>query len=255
MKLSHEFDIPAPPEEAWPVLTDIERIGPCLPGAKITSVDGDEFTGEVKVKVGPIQVVYGGKARFVQKDESTRHAVIDARGKETRGSGTATATVTADLAAAGTGTKVTVVTDLAITGRPAQFGRGVMQEVGNKLLGQFADRLAGLLRGDSDAPEPVAPTATAAPATAAPAAAAPVEGTADAGAVDGANRDGHPIARPADSAAPRAGTGATRSQQSVDEPINLLEIAGGSIAKRLVPLVAALLAGLGALLWRRRSRS
>jgi carbon monoxide dehydrogenase subunit G len=134
------------------VLLDIERIAPCMPGAALDSVSGDDFTGRVKVKLGPINLTYQGKASFVEKDEAAHRAVIDARGKDQRGNGTAAATVTATLAAQGSNTRVDVLTDLNITGRPAQFGRGVMTDVGNKLLGQFADKLAAQLSAGDRAP-------------------------------------------------------------------------------------------------------
>ncbi len=150
MQLENSFTVPVPVDEAWRVLLDIERIAPCMPGAALDSVDGDDFTGRVKVKLGPINLTYQGKASFVEKDETAHRAVIDARGKDQRGNGTAAATVTATLAAEGSITRVDVLTDLNITGRPAQFGRGVMTDVGNKLLGQFADKLAAQL-GEGDA--------------------------------------------------------------------------------------------------------
>ena len=148
--------MPVPAAQAWPVLLDIDRIAPCMPGATITKVDGDDFEGTVKVKVGPITVTYGGTASFLEKDESQRIAVIEARGKETRGSGTATARVTAQLFDEGATSRVAVTTDLAITGKPAQFGRGMISDVSAKLLGQFADCLAGKL-GESE--KPAAPSA------------------------------------------------------------------------------------------------
>jgi carbon monoxide dehydrogenase subunit G len=150
MQLENSFTVPVPVDEAWRVLLDIERVAPCMPGAALDSVDGDNFTGRVKVKLGPINLTYQGKASFVEKDEAAHRAVIDARGKDQRGNGTAAAIVTAKLAAEGPITRVDVLTDLNITGRPAQFGRGVMTDVGNKLLGQFADKLAAQL-GEGDA--------------------------------------------------------------------------------------------------------
>src|SRR4051812_21556271 len=150
VQLENSFTVPVPVDEAWRVLLDIERIAPCMPGAALDSVDGDDFTGRVKVKLGPINLTYQGKASFVEKDETAHRAVIDARGKDQRGNGTATAVITARLAQEGSVTRVDVVTDLNITGRPAQFGRGVMTDVGNKLLGQFADKLAAQL-GEGDA--------------------------------------------------------------------------------------------------------
>ena len=150
MQLENSFTVPVPVDEAWRVLLDIERIAPCMPGAALDSVDGDDFTGRVKVKLGPINLTYQGKASFIEKDEAAHKAVIDARGKDQRGNGTAAAVVTAKLKAEGAITRVDVLTDLNITGRPAQFGRGVMTDVGNKLLGQFADKLAAQL-GEGDA--------------------------------------------------------------------------------------------------------
>jgi carbon monoxide dehydrogenase subunit G len=160
VQLENSFTVPVPIDEAWRVLLDIERIAPCMPGAALDSVTGDDFTGRVKVKLGPINLTYQGKASFVEKDEAAHKAVIDGRGKDQRGNGTAAALITAQLKAEGDTTRVDVLTDLNITGRPAQFGRGVMTDVGNKLLGQFADKLAAQLgAGDAGA------TAAAAPAT------------------------------------------------------------------------------------------
>jgi carbon monoxide dehydrogenase subunit G len=150
VQLENSFTVPVPVDEAWRVLLDIERIAPCMPGAALDSVTGDDFTGRVKVKLGPINLTYQGKASFVEKDEAAHRAVIDARGKDQRGNGTAAATITAKLLGEGSSTRVDVLTDLNITGRPAQFGRGVMTDVGNKLLGQFADKLAAQL-GEGDA--------------------------------------------------------------------------------------------------------
>ncbi|MDQ2750763.1 MAG: SRPBCC family protein [Actinomycetota bacterium] len=145
MRLEHSFTVPVGIDDAWRVLLDIELIAPCMPGAAIDSVDGDDFTGTVKVKLGPIGLTYKGRASFVEKDETAHRAVIDARGRDSRGSGTANAKVTATLTESRGSTKVDVITDLDITGKPAQFGRGVMVDVGNKLIGQFADCLAGKL--------------------------------------------------------------------------------------------------------------
>ncbi len=163
MQLENSFTVPVPIDEAWRVLMDVERIAPCMPGAALDSVTGDDFTGRVKVKLGPINLTYQGKASFIERDETAHKAVIDARGKDQRGNGTAAAIVTATLAAEGSVTRVDVLTDLNITGRPAQFGRGVMTDVGNKLLGQFADRLsAQLASGDAGLDPEVVDTAAAA---------------------------------------------------------------------------------------------
>jgi len=182
VQLEHSFSVPVGIDEAWPILIDIERIGPCMPGAAIDSVDGDEFTGTVKVKLGPINLTYKGKAAFVEKDPETRRAVIDARGRDARGNGTASAKITATLHQEGSGTLVKVITDLDITGKPAQFGRGVMVDVGNKLLGQFADTLAKTLEG---------PEATST-VRADDAAADAGEGSADAPGVETAPSNGAP---------------------------------------------------------------
>ncbi|HEX6198195.1 MAG TPA: SRPBCC family protein [Jiangellaceae bacterium] len=203
MQLQHEFTVPVPVQHAWDVLLDVERVAPCMPGATVESVEGDSFTGKVKVKVGPITVAYAGSASFREKDAEARRVVVEAKGKETRGAGTAAATVTAQLAQADGGTKVAVTTDLAITGRPAQFGRGVMDDVGNKLLGQFADCLADQLSAGE----------------------APAEPTPE-----GA---GEPIgaARSAETAAP---------ERPTSDTINLAQVAGGSVARRFGPAIAVI---------------
>jgi carbon monoxide dehydrogenase subunit G len=142
MELHHEFTVPVPVDEAWRALLDIERVAPCLPGASVEDYDGKTVTGSVKVKVGPITVTYRGTAVFEEQDESAHRMVLIASGRETRGQGTARATVTGTLTGQDGGTAVSVRTDLAVTGRPAQFGRGVMAEVGDRLIGQFARCLA-----------------------------------------------------------------------------------------------------------------
>ncbi|MBW8793639.1 MAG: SRPBCC family protein [Streptomyces sp.] len=155
MELHHEFTVPAPVDEAWPALLDIERVAPCLPGAVVEDYDGRTVTGSVKVKVGPVTVAYRGTAVFEEQDESAHRMVLAASGRETRGQGTARATVTATLAEHDGGTAVSVRTDLTVTGRPAQFGRGVLAEVGDRLVGQFASCLAERLTERPES-EPVA---------------------------------------------------------------------------------------------------
>src|SRR3954453_15830602 len=142
MELDHEFTVPVPVGQAWPVLLDIERIAPCMPGATLDSVDGDEFTGRLKVKLGAMTITYKGSARIASRDENAHTVSIEGTGKEARGSGTASANVQAQLHDEGGSTPVTVHTKLNITGRPAQFGRNIMSEVGGTLLGRFADNLA-----------------------------------------------------------------------------------------------------------------
>jgi len=141
VELTNEFEVAVPIEEAWAVLTDLERIAPCMPGAQLTEVEGDEYRGLVKVKVGPITASYKGVVRFSERDAENHRAVLKADGRETRGQGNASATITATLAPSGTGTKVSVFTDLAITGKVAQFGRGVLADVSGKLLDQFVHNL------------------------------------------------------------------------------------------------------------------
>jgi carbon monoxide dehydrogenase subunit G len=212
-------------DRAWAVLVDIEQVAPCMPGAALDTVDGDEFTGSVKVRLGPIGITYKGKARFVEKDQVAHRAVIDAQGKDARGNGTASATVTATLHPQDDGTRVEVNTDLAITGKPAQFGRGVMVDVGNKLIGQFADCLAGKLA------KPAGPAADG-PAAAAPAAVS-----------------GPPPA------ASQPDTPQTSPEAPAEEvaPIDLMASAGPAVLKRLAP-VALLLAVLVLVIVLRRRR-
>ena len=138
MELNHSFTVPASLEETWSAFQDIESVAGCFPGATVTEVDGEHFKGSCKVKLGPIALVYSGSGTFQEKDESAHRFVVVAKGKDKRGNGTAGATVTATMTQAGAdGTEVQVLTDLAITGKPAQFGRGVIQDVSDKLLQQF----------------------------------------------------------------------------------------------------------------------
>jgi uncharacterized protein len=254
MKLENEFTVPATLDEAWAVLLDVEKVAPCMPGATLTSVDGDDFTGTVKVKVGPIQVTYKGQASFVEKDDTAHRVVIEASGKEARGSGTAAATVTANLRADGSQTMAHVVTDLNITGRPAQFGRGVMADVGAKLIGQFADCLADELGGGGTA----AGTTVAAPTATSAASASASNGGADTVPVEtGATAPLPPTSAATPEASPAPATPLPPPRQPAPprksaEAIDLLDVAGGSIAKRLAPVAIVLLLLL--LIIRRRRR-
>ncbi len=167
MDLKHSFSVPASIDETWAAFQDIESVAECFPGAQVTSVEGDSFEGTCKVKLGPIALVYKGSGHFVEKDEATHRMVIEAKGKDKRGNGTAGATVTATLVDSGESTEVEVVTDLAITGKPAQFGRGVMQDVSDKLLGLFVDCLQDKVGSDKTGPggaEAETPPPVAAPA-------------------------------------------------------------------------------------------
>jgi uncharacterized protein len=207
MKIDNEFTVGVPIDRAWAVLTDLEGIAPCMPGAVLTGVEGDVYSGKVKVKVGPITSEYAGTAQFVEKDEASYRAVIDAKGRDVRGAGNATAAITAQLRAEGASTVVNVDTDLKISGKIAQFGSGMIREVSTKLLGQFADCLEGKLAVDIQAAVPASMPAPA-PTVRAPAEAAPV-----------------PVPVP-----PLAEPGA----------LNLMSIAGASVYKRLVPVLAVL---------------
>jgi carbon monoxide dehydrogenase subunit G len=233
VQLDHEFSVPVPAEQAWAVLLDIERIAPCLPGATVTKVDGRDFEGSVKVKVGPITLTYAGEASFTEIDEAGRRAVISARGKEARGSGTANATITAQLTGNGGSTAVTVRTDLAITGRPAQFGRGVMNDVGAKLLGRFADRLA----------QQLAETSQQAPGSKQAAEPEQAPEPEQAAEPEQAPEPATPAAKPA-----------VDDTGTAEDAIDLLEAAGLPVLKRLAPALAGLaLLGLAtaAVRWRR----
>ncbi len=179
MELTHEFTVPAGIEETWAAFDDIESVAACFPGAQVTSVEGDTFQGTVKVKLGPIALVYNGTGTFVEKDASAHTMKIQAKGKDRRGNGTAGADVVATMTDAGGSTRVTVHTDLAITGKPAQFGRGVIQDVSDKLLRQFTDCLEQKVVGPP-APNRGEPAATpaATPAADTPQAASALAGAA-----------------------------------------------------------------------------
>jgi uncharacterized protein len=234
----NEFTVPVGVDRAFEILTDLERVAPCLPGATLEEVDGDAYTGKVKVKVGPIAVTYRGTAEVTEKDEDAKHAVIHAKGKEARGAGTAAADVTADLVSEGDEvTKVKVTTDLTITGKPAQFGRGVMEDVGTKLIDTFAERLSEMIQADGEEPaaEELPPATTALTADAA----------AGAGA-DAAAAAGAPVT-------PITATGPRRIPPPAQEPeaLDLMEVAGGAIWKRLAP-VGLVLAIVAIVVWWRR---
>jgi carbon monoxide dehydrogenase subunit G len=225
MELNNEFRVGVPIDQAWATLTDIEYIAPCMPGAQLTEADGDNFKGQVKVKVGPITAQYKGAAKFIEKNEAEHRVVIDASGRDTRGAGNAAAEITALMVADGDGTKITINTDLKVTGKVAQFGRGVMADVSEKLIGQFVECLEGKLADPPAADD-------AAVQDAEPQAAA----SSDASAAD---------------AAPAAQSGPRKINMPEPEPVDLLETAGASVGKRLAPL---LLLALIVLLLRRRRR-
>jgi carbon monoxide dehydrogenase subunit G len=222
MELTNEFRVSVPVDQAWAVLTDVERIAPCLPGAELQEVEGDEYRGVVKVKVGPITAQYKGKATFQSRDDTAHVAVLKAEGRDTRGAGNASATITATLTPDGDGTRVSVATDLTITGKVAQFGRGMLAEVSSKLLGQFVEQLESTVLAES------------------PAASAPADADAT-------------FAPPPDTPFAPPPSAARKIESAPAQPVDLLDAAGGSVAKRVAPLVGAL-AVLWLLLRRRRRR-
>ena len=184
MDLEHSFIIPVPPEQAWQALLDVEQVAPCMPGATVDGFDGEVISGKIKIKVGPVQMTYAGKARFTEKDEATKTVVLEASGKETRGSGTASATIRSSLQDENGQTRVQVRTTMTVTGRPAQFGRGVMAEVGGRIIGKFASNLATQLSGEGAAAPAAASAGEAQGTPAAGTGATSTGATAAAGAGD-----------------------------------------------------------------------
>ena len=251
MELDNSFTVPVPPDQAWDALLDVKRIAPCMPGATVEEVDGDVVTGRIKVKVGPVSLTYRGTAKFIERDPEAHVMVMEAAGKETRGAGTASATVRASLApeASGSGTQVTMHTTMNVTGRPAQFGRGVMVEVGGKLVDQFATNLSHLIAGDTQTAESGADGAAAGAVSEGPGAAT---AAAEPGAAAAAERA---VDTTAGAPVDMAGTTALPPQAHEDS-LNLIKLVGPSLLKRVVPLVvgAAGLALLSRLLWRLRHR-
>ena len=234
MKIEDQFRVNVPFEQAWNVLLDVERIAPCMPGAQLQEVEGDEYRGIVKVKVGPITAQYKGAARIVEADQSAGRVVIKAEGRDTRGQGNASATVTATLVSDGDATQVTIDTDLNVTGKVAQFGRGVMADVSSKLLGQFAQNLErDVLSGEA--------TASVPEGAAEPGAEAASDVTTEAASIT-------PITPLTNTAGPR------RIDSPEAEPVDLLDSAGSAVAKRVVPVVIAVVALLTLRSLRRRRK-
>ena len=226
MKIDNEFTVSAPIDRAWAVLTDLEGIAPCMPGAVLTGREGDAYTGKVKIKVGPVTSEYAGTASFAEKDEANHRAVIDAKGRDSRGAGNATAVITAELKAEGDRTLVSVSTDLKITGKIAQFGSGMIQEVSRKLLGQFVDCLETKLAAPA---EPAAAAAAAGPAAepASEAAAGPETATADSATT--------PAAAPTPAPTPAPSPQAQPVPAPEPEALDVLALSRGALAKRAIP--------------------
>ncbi|QNT91177.1 carbon monoxide dehydrogenase subunit G (CoxG) family protein [Streptomyces griseofuscus] len=251
MKIDNEFRVDAPLERAWQALTDLEGLAPCMPGAQLTGVDGDVYRGKVKVKVGPVTSQFQGTARLTEQDEAGHSAVISASGKDIRGQGNASATVHARLRPDGTGTVVSVSTDLNISGKLAQFGSGMIKEISEKLFAQFVANVEEQLLHKPEPAEPTEPEASEARAAApAPSSATTVEqSTAEPTAAESHAPADAPAVRPSapprsESAAPRP---AARPQPTVreNEPLDLMQYAGKSVYKRLVPVaVGAVVVGV-----------
>ena len=237
MELTNEFEVGVPVDQAWTVLTDVERIAPCLPGAQLQEVDGDEYKGIVKVKVGPITAQYKGTATFIEKDDENHVAKLKADGRDTRGNGNANAVITATLVQVGEGTKVTVVTDLQITGKVAQFGRGVLADVSAKILGQFVENLETTVLADTDTDTGGTGTESGTDVGATESDDDTATVVVDAPAGDPAPADSAPDA-PAPPAA-SAPTGPRRIDHPEPEPVDLLDTAGAPVVRRLVPTIAA----------------
>ena len=252
MRLDHEFTVPAPIGEVWQAVIDPERVAPCMPGASLTKVEGDTFAGTVKVKLGPISLLYKGTGEFLEKDEAARKVVIKASGKDSRGGGTAAATVTLTLSEREGGTHGAVATDLAITGRPAQFGRGLISEVGGKILDTFAGNLAASLEGPGEGAAEAAP----APAAASPAPASVSAGDKPVAAVPDAGAGSEAAGEPGEGEKPRLRSVPAGGATGEAEAIDLLDYAGQSVVKRVAPVAlgAVLLIVLVAVVRRLRRR-
>jgi uncharacterized protein len=249
MRLEHNFTVPAQVDDAWQVLLDLPQIAPCMPGATLTGVDGDTFTGTVKVKLGPISLTYQGKGRFVERDEAAHRVVIEASGKDTRSAGTAAATVTAQLAADGDKTRVDVSTDLTVTGRPAQFGRGMIADVGGKLIGQFADCVAGKLSESGEGPAPLAETAAGPPAETTAEPSAGPEAAGPAPSDDAVAAAAAALAASAQKGSTPETSGAVTSEPAELEPIDLLKLTGSTPAARRLAGYGLGVVVLAVLIW------
>jgi carbon monoxide dehydrogenase subunit G len=266
MEMDHSFTVPVPPERAWDVLLDVEKIAPCMPGATVDEFDGEVVTGRIKVKVGPVSLTYRGTAKFTERDPDARVILLEASGKETRGAGTASATVRATLEpeSGGEGTTASMHTTMNVTGRPAQFGRGVMIEVGSKLVEQFAQNLRQLIAEDGAANGNAAATAADEGDGGTSAGQAAVEAEAEAAAeATGTSQDGPGSTQPspvvpaaATTPTPPAPTPTAQPPAASADSINLVKLVGPSLLKRVVPAVvaAAGLALLGRWLFRRNAK-
>jgi uncharacterized protein len=254
MELTHDFTVPASVDDAWATFMDLERVGSCFPGAVVTSVDESGFAGTVKVKLGPIALQYAGTGEFLERDDAAHRAVIEAKGKDKRGNGTAGATVTVQLAPSGEGTRIDVTTDLSITGKPAQFGRGVMQDVSDKLLQQFVACIERQFAAPEAETAPDAGAPAAAPAAGAATAAGSSASTGSAAGTAGSSASAgwtaSATSAPA-AARPLRPAPAPAADDSIDLGATVLPV----LVKSYAPYAVAALAGLvlGWLIGRRGS--
>jgi uncharacterized protein len=252
MQLENKFTIDAPIAKAWQALNTPETVAPCFPGATLQEYEGDSFTGTVKVKLGPISLTYKGKGTYVSRDEENHKVVIEASGRDSRGNGTANATVTGTMVADGPNrTAVTMVTDMTITGRPAQFGRGVISDVADKIIGQFSSCVASKLAPEEEA-APAAAEEKAAPAAAA-ASAGPeagggsaTNGTGSAAAAQAATATATapakgPVVSQASTPTAQAKPVTPAPMRSEVDAIDLLDTAGAPVLKRLAPVAGGIL--------------
>ncbi|TWF78049.1 carbon monoxide dehydrogenase subunit G [Pseudonocardia hierapolitana] len=264
MQLENKFTIDAPIDKAWEALNTPETVAPCFPGATLQEYEGDSFTGTVKVKLGPISLTYKGKGTYVTRDDANHKVVIEANGRDSRGNGTASATVTGTMVADGPNrTAVTMVTDMTITGRPAQFGRGVISDVADKIIGQFSACVASKLAPAAEAPAAAAPApAKPSPSPAAPsgegasapaAAAGTVAAPATSGRTNGSGSAEAAAAAKGPVLAPKATTSSGPLRSEVDA-IDLLDTAGAPVLKRLAPVAGGALLLLIIFLIRRARR-
>jgi carbon monoxide dehydrogenase subunit G len=237
MRFEHEFTVPVPVEQAWAVLLDVEKVAPCLPGASIDSVEGDQIDGRMRVKVGPITVTYKGTVTFENVDKDAHTLTIKASGKELRGAGTASASVEARLVPEGEQTRVKVETSFNVTGRPAQFGRGVMAEVGGRLIDRFATNLAALLAEKPEAAREGDETASE-------------DGDSEDEFFDSesAGQLRHLSAVPSETRDPSPAGTLRTSRTPEEEALDLLEVAGMPVLKRVAPVVGGLVL-LAFLVW------
>ncbi len=213
MRIENDMHVPASMDEAWELLTDIPAIAPCLPGAELTGQDGDTYSGTMKVKVGPVVAEYAGTATVVEMDETNRTVKLTASGRDKRGAGNASADIFAEMTEVDGGTNVSIATDLKVSGKVAQFGRGVMGDISKKLLGQFAECIETKLQSAEDVAEAVA---------------------GESAAMNGSGEE------PAASTGPTSTGGGT----SDDDVLDLMDVAGGAVAKRLAPVVGAVVAAI-----------